>query len=137
MGFGDLPMLQDEVEVLGYPTGGDSLSVTKGVVSRIELQEYTQATSFLLAMQIDAAINSGNSGGPVVNEDRKIVGVAFQGLEGAENIGYVVPVTVLQHFLEDIQRHGRYTGFCTFGISYYMLENESFRRSLGMKDGMS
>lgn len=48
--FGDLPMLQDEVEVLGYPTGGDSLSVTKGVVSRIELQEYTQATSFLLAM---------------------------------------------------------------------------------------
>eukprot|EP00546_Thalassionema_frauenfeldii_P001705 CAMPEP_0178934138 /NCGR_PEP_ID=MMETSP0786-20121207/23701_1 /TAXON_ID=186022 /ORGANISM="Thalassionema frauenfeldii, Strain CCMP 1798" /LENGTH=513 /DNA_ID=CAMNT_0020611897 /DNA_START=212 /DNA_END=1753 /DNA_ORIENTATION=+ len=137
LNFGDLPMLQDEVEVLGYPTGGDSLSVTKGVVSRIELQEYTQATSFLLAMQIDAAINSGNSGGPVVNEDRKIVGVAFQGLEGAENIGYVVPVTVVQHFLEDIQRHGRYTGFCTFGISYYMLENASFRRSLGMKDGMS
>jgi len=135
--FGDLPLLQEEVEVLGYPTGGDSLSVTSGVVSRIEIQEYTQASSYLLAMQIDAAINSGNSGGPVVNEDKKVVGVAFEALEGAENIGYVVPVTVVQHFLQDIQRHGEYTGFCSFGISYSFLENASFRKSLGMKDGMS
>lgn len=135
--FGDLPLLQEEVEVLGYPTGGDSLSVTSGVVSRIEIQEYTQASSYLLAMQIDAAINSGNSGGPVVNEDKKVVGVAFEALEGAENIGYVVPVTVVQHFLQDIQRHGKYTGFCSFGIKYSMLENASFRKSLGMADGMS
>ena len=61
--FGVLPELQDEVEVLGYPTGGDSLSVTKGVVSRIEATEYAQCSgSYLLAIQIDAAINGGNSG---------------------------------------------------------------------------
>lgn len=59
MPLGPLPSLQDEVEVLGYPAGGDSLCVTKGVVSRIEMQEYAQAGARLLAMQIDAAINPG------------------------------------------------------------------------------
>jgi len=61
MPLGPLPSLQDEVEVLGYPAGGDSLCVTKGVVSRIEMQEYAQAGARLLAMQIDAAINPGKS----------------------------------------------------------------------------
>jgi S1-C subfamily serine protease len=132
--FGPLPALQDEVEVLGYPTGGDSLSITQGVVSRIEMQEYTQASSHLLAIQIDAAINAGNSGGPVVNRNLQVIGVAFQGLEGAENIGYVVPVTVVQHILQDIQRNRRYTGFCSLGVDLELLENAMFRKSLGMLD---
>jgi len=57
---------------VGYPIGGESLSVTAGVVSRIELQEYAQGGETLLAIQIDAAINSGNSGGPVINDDDKV-----------------------------------------------------------------
>ena len=73
MPIGSLPMLQDDVEVIGYPAGGDSLCVTKGVVSRIEMQEYAQAGARLLAMQIDAAINPGNSGGPVVNDELEVV----------------------------------------------------------------
>lgn len=71
--FASLPELQEEVDVLGYPTGGDSLSVTTGVLSRIEMQEYTQANTNLLAMQVDAAINPGNSGGPVVNDDYEVI----------------------------------------------------------------
>eukprot|EP00537_Pseudo-nitzschia_pungens_P018533 CAMPEP_0172411840 /NCGR_PEP_ID=MMETSP1061-20121228/77598_1 /TAXON_ID=37318 /ORGANISM="Pseudo-nitzschia pungens, Strain cf. pungens" /LENGTH=791 /DNA_ID=CAMNT_0013148055 /DNA_START=209 /DNA_END=2584 /DNA_ORIENTATION=+ len=130
--FGALPELQDEVEVLGYPAGGDSLSVTKGVVSRIEATEYAQCSgSHLLAIQIDAAINGGNSGGPVVDAATgKVVGVAFQALEHAENIGYVVPVTVVLHFLEDIRRHGAYTGVTCLGVRFSRLENESMRRYL-------
>lgn len=74
---------------VGYPIGGESLSVTAGVVSRIELQEYAQGGETLLAIQIDAAINSGNSGGPVINENDQLVGVAFQSLAtlDSENIG--------------------------------------------------
>jgi len=130
--FGELPELQNEVEVLGYPTGGDSLSVTKGVVSRIEATEYAQCSgSHLLAIQIDAAINGGNSGGPVVDATTgMVVGVAFQSLEQAENIGYVVPVTVVLHFLEDIRRHGRYSGVTCLGVRYARLENESMRSYL-------
>eukprot|EP00977_Amphora_coffeiformis_P025424 scaffold19753_cov231-Amphora_coffeaeformis.AAC.2 len=130
--FGPLPALQEEVEVLGYPTGGDSLSITSGVVSRIEMQEYSQASTHLLAIQIDAAINAGNSGGPVVNDDRQVIGVAFQGLVGAENIGYVVPVTVVLHILQGLQRDGKYTGFCSLGVITNSLENTGFRKSLGM-----
>ena len=135
--FGDLPEIQDDVEVLGYPTGGDSMSVTSGVVSRIEMQEYVQAGLHLLSIQIDAAINPGNSGGPVIDMDGQVVGVAFQSLESAENIGYVVPVTVVQHFLEDIRRHGRYTGFCSMGARLAVLENSVFRKSLDMKSHQS
>ena len=47
--------------MVGYPVGGDTISVTSGVVSRIEVTEYDHG-SWLLAIQIDAAINFGNSG---------------------------------------------------------------------------
>jgi S1-C subfamily serine protease len=64
--FGDLPKPYEEVAVFGYPVGGETLSITKGVLSRIEHQSYAHADSFLLAGQIDAAVNHGNSGGPVI-----------------------------------------------------------------------
>ena len=101
--FGGLPELRDEVTVLGFPTGGDNISITSGVVSRIELQEYVHSGALLLAMQIDAAINPGNSGGPVLL-GREVVGVAFQNLGGAENIGYAIPMPVTRHFLRDAAR---------------------------------
>lgn len=139
MEFGELPQLQDEVAVLGYPIGGETMSVTEGVVSRIEMQEYAQAGRSLLALQIDAAINSGNSGGPVVNDELEVVGVAFQAYDSneADNIGYVVPVAVVLHFLEQIRRFGHYTGFCDIGIRYQPLENAALRRFLGMTSKQS
>ena len=134
--LGKIPELLEDVSVVGYPVGGDSLSITSGVVSRIEMQEYAQASAQLLAIQIDAAINPGNSGGPVVDENDNVIGVAFQSLadEDIENIGYVVPVNVINHFLEDVKRHGRYTGVCGLGVRLQALENEAIRRQKGMKE---
>lgn len=60
--FTDVPNLQEHVTVVGYPIGGDTLSVTRGVVSRVEPQQYAHGATKLLAIQIDAAINPGNSG---------------------------------------------------------------------------
>lgn len=54
--------VQDAVAVVGYPIGGDTISVTSGVVSRIEVTSYVHGSTELLGVQIDAAINSGNSG---------------------------------------------------------------------------
>ncbi|MFA7159835.1 MAG: serine protease, partial [Kiritimatiellia bacterium] len=63
----DLPKLNDEVIVLGYPMGGERISLTKGVVSRIDYIPYSHSgADWHLAMQVDAAINPGNSGGPVL-----------------------------------------------------------------------
>lgn len=139
--FPGLPELQDDVRVVGYPTGGESLSVTQGVVSRIDLVEYAQSGVVLLGIQIDAAINSGNSGGPVVDSDGNCIGVAFQNLsgdeDGAENIGYVIPSEVVLHFLEDYNRHGGFTGFGTAGFSYQPLESPTMREALGLTKGQS
>eukprot|EP00123_Amoebidium_parasiticum_P017530 comp23888_c0_seq1/m.41949 comp23888_c0_seq1/g.41949 ORF comp23888_c0_seq1/g.41949 comp23888_c0_seq1/m.41949 type:complete len:589 (-) comp23888_c0_seq1:319-2085(-) len=129
--FGELPELQDRIVVIGYPAGGDTVSLSAGVVSRVELQQYAHGASHLLAIQIDAAINPGNSGGPAIRGE-KVVGVAFQHLPGAENIGYVIPIPIIAHFLQDIARHGKYTGFCRFGFFAQALENMGLRRYLGI-----
>lgn len=135
--FGDVPHLQESVTVIGYPTGGDSISVTKGVVSRIEETYYSHGNFRLLAIQIDAAINPGNSGGPALL-DSKVVGVCFETLINAENIGYIIPVPVVQHFLKDIEmNNGNCTGFCDIGIQIQLMESENIRHSLGMNNEQS
>src|SRR5205807_356012 len=57
-----LPGIKDAVMAYGFPEGGTSLSITKGIVSRIEFTRYNYSVSGL-RIQIDAAINPGNSGG--------------------------------------------------------------------------
>lgn len=132
--FGDIPDLQESITVIGYPTGGDSISVTKGVVSRVEETYYSHGNFRLLAIQIDAAINPGNSGGPALSLDMKVVGVCFETLINAENIGYIIPVPVVEHFLEDVKRNnGACSGFCDIGIQIQLMESENIRKAMGMK----
>jgi len=131
--FGDIPELQESITVIGYPTGGDSISVTKGVVSRVEETYYSHGNFRLLAIQIDAAINPGNSGGPALSLDMKVVGVCFETLINAENIGYIIPVPVVQHFLEDVEKNmGSCSGFCDIGIQIQLMESEHIRQAMGM-----
>ena len=134
--FGQLPSLQSPVTVVGYPIGGVAISVTQGVVSRIEVTAYSHGSSELLGLQIDAAINSGNSGGPAFNSKGECVGVAFQSLkhDDAENIGYVIPTPVIVHFITDYDRKGKYTGFPTLGLEWQKLENPNMRKYLNMKN---
>ncbi|XP_060172491.1 protease Do-like 9 [Lycium barbarum] len=133
--FGDLPALQDGVTVVGYPIGGDTISVTSGVVSRIEILSYVHGSTELLGLQIDAAINSGNSGGPAFNDKGNCVGIAFQSLkhEDVENIGYVIPTPVIMHFIKDYEKNGAYTGFPILGVEWQKMENPDLRLSMGMK----
>jgi len=85
-----------------------------------------------LAIQIDAAINPGNSGGPALL-GTKVVGVCFETLINAENIGYIIPVPVVQHFLLDIEKNGgSCSGFCDIGIQIQLLESENIRAALKM-----
>ncbi|KAI4342856.1 hypothetical protein MLD38_027424 [Melastoma candidum] len=134
--LGDIPFLQESVAVVGYPQGGDNISITKGVVSRVEPTQYVHGATQLLAIQIDAAINPGNSGGPAIMGD-KVVGVAFQNLSGAENIGYVIPVPIIKQFIAGVERSGHYTGFCSLGLSCQPTENQQLRKHFGMPPGMT
>ena len=130
--LGTLPEIQEKLTVYGYPLGGDKLSTTQGIVSRMEHNTYTLTNRKFLIGQTDAAINSGNSGGPVVSKG-KVVGVAFAGLNSADNIGYFIPVNILNNFLEDI-KDGKYDGPPLLGVEWLELESPSHRRMLGIED---
>ncbi|KAJ0082449.1 hypothetical protein Patl1_11913 [Pistacia atlantica] len=134
--LGDTPFLQHSVAVVGYPQGGDNISVTKGVVSRVEPTQYVHGATQLMAIQIDAAINPGNSGGPAIMGN-KVVGVAFQNLSGAENIGYIIPVPVIKHFIIGVEENGKYVGFCSLGLSCQTTENVQLRKFFGMRPEMT
>ena len=130
--LGTLPEIQEKLTVYGYPLGGDKLSTTQGIVSRMEHNTYTLTNRKFLIGQTDAAINSGNSGGPVVSKGN-VVGVAFAGLNSADNIGYFIPVNILNNFLEDI-KDGKYDGSPLLGLEWLELESPSHRRMLGIED---
>lgn len=128
--FGGIPKINSTVQTCGFPMGGMQVSVTEGVVSRLETSVYSHSQSAQhLVVQTDAAINPGNSGGPVF-QDGRVVGVAFQGLQSGDNIGYMIPTTVIGHFLKDIQ-DGRYDGFGKMGVSLFPgLHNPSYKKYL-------
>jgi S1-C subfamily serine protease len=132
---GGLPGLRDQVQVVGYPVGGEEVSVTEGVVSRIEVQRYEHSQRHLLAVTVDAAINEGNSGGPVFRRGR-VCGIAFQALTGAELIGEMVPAPIIQRFLEGV-RQKRRPEVPGLGITGQNLENPSLRQWLGMRPAES
>ena len=133
--FGGIPALESTVSAYGYPIGGDRLSVTTGVVSRIDFQPYSHSeVDSHLAIQIDAAINPGNSGGPVM-QDGKVVGVAFQGFSGAvaQNVGYMIPTPVIRRFLKDVE-DGSYDRYMDLSATYFPLVNPALRTSLGVEE---
>jgi S1-C subfamily serine protease len=131
--LGELPKVRSAVVTYGYPAGGEEISYTRGVVSRIELETYAHiGNRRLLSVQTDAAINPGNSGGPVIQDDR-VVGVAFQGISGLENAGFFIPTPVIQHFLKDIEdKH--YDGVPYAGLRMMELQNPAYRRLLKLPD---
>ena len=129
--LGELPYAREEVTVYGYPMGGDALSTTQGVISRIESSFYTHSGLSLLTVQIDAAINPGNSGGPAIIGN-KIIGVAMQTMTQADNIGYVIPVPVIEHFFEDME-DGVYDGFPSAGFNYQNIRNDAFSARFGVE----
>jgi hypothetical protein len=84
----------DEVGAVGAPLGLEN-SVTKGVVSSVSRE--IEGKKYL---QIDAALNHGNSGGPIINADGDVVGVATMIAKQAQNVGFAIPSETVLSFLE-------------------------------------
>src|SRR6202167_1455546 len=125
----ELPQIKDAVLAYGFPTGGTSLSITKGIVSRIEFVPYNFPVSGL-RIQVDAAINPGNSGGPAIADD-KMIGLAFSHLQNAENIGYIIPNEEVELFLKGIAG-GHYDGKPGLYAELQTLENPALRGLLNL-----
>lgn len=130
----ELPDIGATVNVHGFPEGGTQISVTEGIVSRIEYSRYYNL-AYGLVIQVDAALNSGNSGGPAISGDR-VVGVVFSNMPESENIGFIIPVEELNAFLEDVA-DGTYDGVPVMKDDLQTLENDAIRDKLGMPDELT
>ena len=135
--FDDLPELRDKVVTVGYPTGGRQVSYTEGVVSRIDIMTYAHSGVNSLMVQTDAAINVGNSGGPVFSDSTGAsIGVATQRSRSGGGIGYFIPTPVIKQFFTDIE-DGVVDGIPTLGAFLQPMENPALRASMDMKDDQS
>ena len=129
--LGELPSLQEKIQVYGFPMGGETLSITEGVVSRVENQNYIHSGKSLLAIQVDASINPGNSGGPAILNG-KVVGLVMQVMTYGENLGYMIPTSIIKHYLQDM-KDGKYNGFPYFGAITQGLESPVMKDKYGLK----
>ncbi|MFK7825253.1 MAG: trypsin-like peptidase domain-containing protein [Oligoflexales bacterium] len=133
--FGEISKNQ-KITVYGYPAGGESLSVTRGLSGRTEVQDYVHSGTELLLTQTDAPINPGNSGGPVLDRNDMVVGVAFQGTDDLQNTAYFIPTPVIEHFVKEVE-NGDYRGFPVLGVTFQELQNPALRRMHKIPDDQS
>ncbi len=90
--------LGSEVMAIGYPYGMQ-FSITKGVVSNMEYR-----VSDINYIQHDAALNPGNSGGPLLNNKGEILGINTFVIKNGNNIGFSLPATILKATLEEYSK---------------------------------
>lgn len=135
LALGELPVPRDEVAAFGFPAGGDTLSITKGVVTRVEHVAYVHSWERLLAVQMDAAIAPGSSGGPLVH-DGALVGVAAQSTGTNDTLGSAVAAPVVRQFLVDVS-DGRLDGVPSLRTGTQPLTNPSLKTSLRLPEGES
>ncbi|MFG0283591.1 MAG: trypsin-like peptidase domain-containing protein [Phycisphaerales bacterium JB039] len=135
----ELPRVGSTASAYGYPIGGDELSITEGIVSRIEYTQYN-FESHGLRIQVDTPLNPGNSGGPATVDDR-VIGLVFSGIDEADNIGYLIPTSEIHAFLEAAERNaasgapsGAYRGRPFLMDLFQNLENPALREKLGLED---
>lgn len=94
LGDSDIVRRSDEVLALGYPLGQQSLKSTTGVISGREQH----------LIQMSAALNPGNSGGPLLNNNGEVVGINSAIIAGAQNVGYIIPINDLKIVLPDLYK---------------------------------
>lgn len=123
--FGDSDALNlgQSVVAIGNPLGFDLMdTVTAGIISGLNRQITINDKSMKL-LQTDAAINSGNSGGPLINKYGQVIGInsskmsSSYGTASIEGIGFAIPSNDVSRIVDDIMEHGYVTGKPQLGIS--------------------
>ena len=112
LGCSDSMRMGDSVVAIGNAMGAGQ-TATKGIVSAVNLQITVQdpntRTSLTLdVLQTDAAVNQGNSGGPLINQNGEVIGIVTAKLfgQGIEGMGYVLPINNISHILEELKVEG-------------------------------
>ncbi|MFI3313174.1 MAG: trypsin-like peptidase domain-containing protein [Eubacteriales bacterium] len=133
IGNSDNLAVGDQVAAIGNPLGELTFSQTVGYVSAVDRELNTDGTPMNM-MQIDVAINSGNSGGPLFDMEGNVVGVTtakYSGSSGTgasiEGIGFALPINDVVDIVNDLKEYGYVTGKAYLGVSIQELDSQTAR----------
>ncbi|MBQ1678875.1 MAG: trypsin-like peptidase domain-containing protein [Oscillospiraceae bacterium] len=140
LGSSDKLQVGDEVVAIGNPLGELTFSLTKGNVSALNRAVTLSSSVTMNLIQTDAAINSGNSGGPLFNMYGEVVGITnakysssgYSGEASIDNIGFAIPINSVQEIVSSIIEKG-YIARPYIGVSVANVSEES--QSYGMPKG--
>lgn len=123
--FGD----SDKVKVgdisiaIGNPLGLDfQKSVTQGIISGLDRSIETEQAKMTGLLQTDASINSGNSGGPLLNSKGQVIGINTAKASQGEGMGFAIPINTAKSIVKEVIANGKYEKV-TLGIKGMDLTN--------------
>ncbi len=128
--FGDSDSLKvgQTVIAIGNALGEFSNTVSTGVVSGLGRTIVASSglgdnQELVNVIQTDASVNSGNSGGPLLNLNGRVIGVNTAMAVGAENIGFAIPANEIKKIVDEVKEHGRLVR-AWLGVRYFQIDSE-------------
>lgn len=121
--------LGEEVVAIGNALGEFTDTLSTGIVSGLSrfitafggIENQMQNLRGLI--QTDAAINPGNSGGPLVNMEGKVIGINTAVIQGAQNIGFAIPINYAKKDLEEVKKFGKII-MPFLGVKYVLVSKD-------------
>jgi serine protease Do len=109
----------ETVYAVGNPLGELTYTMTSGIVSALDREISTDSSTSINMFQLDAAVNSGNSGGPVYNSDGEVIGIvtAKYSETGVEGLNFAIPINDAVAIIKDLLENGYVTGKPYMGIT--------------------
>lgn len=140
VGDSDVLAVGDQVVAIGNPLGELTSTQTVGYVSAKDRMVNTDGT-ILNMIQTDAAINSGNSGGPLFNMYGQVIGITTAKYSGSsssgasiEGIGFAIPINSVMELVDDLMEYGYVTGQAYLGVTLQNMD-ASVAAAYGLPSG--
>ena len=137
LGNSDELRVGDAIYAVGNPLGELEFSMSSGHVSALDRVINTQESEKINMFQIDAAVNEGNSGGPVYNAMGEVIGIvtAKYSSSGVEGLGFAIPINDVKAIADDLINIGYVTGKAYMGVSFDSRYNSMYSQYYGMPLG--
>ena len=139
LGDSDALMVGERAIAIGNPISTDLAgTVTQGIISALDRSITVEGVTYHL-IQIDAAINAGNSGGALVNQYGQVIGINSVKIatEGVEGLGFAIPINDAKPVIEDLMDYGYVKGRPLIGLSLRELNPDLARyNNLLVEEGL-
>jgi serine protease Do len=119
----------ENIYAVGNPRRLDH-TMTDGIISALDREVQVENNVSIAMFQISAAVNSGNSGGPVYNERGEVIGIvsAKYASAGTEGLGFAIPIDDAMSIAKDLIEHGHVTGKVYLGVSVTSVDQDDAER---------